>query len=114
MLGILRTTRGLVAVAVFCVGLQPCLACALEPEQPAVRSAETCHGTTHQVAAACSDVLDVELTVAPTVPVGMPALPSTAPEVLLHPLRSLGEGAVEPTAPADGPPLWLRHASLLV
>jgi hypothetical protein len=113
MMGIMRTTRGWVAAAVLSVALQPCLVCALEPEQPAVRSAETCHGTTHQVAAACSDVLDVDLTVAPTVPVGIPALPSTAPEVLL-PLRSPGEGAVEPTAPADGPPLWLRHASLLV
>ena len=114
MLGIMRTTRGLVAVAILSAALQPCLVCALEPEQPAVRSAETCQGTTHQVAAACSDVFDVELTVAPTVPVGMPALPSTAPDVLLHPLRSLGHGAVEPTPPADGPPLWLRHACLLV
>ena len=114
MMGIMRTTRAWVAVAVLSVALQPCLVCALEPVEPAVRSAETCHGTTHQVAAACSAVLDVDLTVAPTVPVGIPALPSTAPEVPLRPLRSLGERGVEPTAPADGPPLWLRHASLLV
>jgi hypothetical protein len=106
--------RSLVAVAVLSVALQPCLVCVLEPEGPAVRSAETCHGTTHQVAAACSDELDADLTVVPTVSVGIPALPSTAPAIPLRPLRSLGERGVEPTAPADGPPLWLRHASLLV
>lgn len=116
MIGFMRAMRSLVAVAVLSIALQPCLACAQEPERPAVRPAEACHGATHQVAAACPDVRGVELTVAPggSGTVGIPALPPATPEALLHPLRSAGDGAIVPAATAAGPPLWLRHASLRV
>lgn len=115
MIGFMRAMRGLVAVAVLSIALQPCLACALEKERSAaVRSAEPCHEPTHQVATACLEVLGADIAVAPTVPMGMLAPLPAGPEVVFHRLRSFGEAMVEPVAPADGPPLWLRHASLLV
>ena len=106
--------RCLVAVAVLSVALQPCLACALEQDGPAVRSAGPCHESTHQVVTACLEVLDAGMVVAPTVPVGIPAPLSPVPELVLGPLRSIGDATVEPWAPTQGPPLWLRHVSLLV
>jgi hypothetical protein len=114
MMGIVRVTRVLVAVAVFSIALQPCLACASEPGRlAAVRPADPCHEPMHQMATACPDVLGDNV-VAPTVPVGILAPLPAGPELVLHPLRSLAEAMVAPVARSDGPPLWLRHASLLV
>lgn len=114
MVQIMRAMRALVAVAVLGVALQPCLACADESEGPTVRSEAPCHGTTPQVATACTDALDARIVVAPTVPVGIQAPLLAVPELDLTALCPPGRATAEPIAPAGGPPLWLRHASFLV
>ena len=114
MIQIMRAVRALVAVAVLGVALQPCLACADESEGPAVRSEAPCHGTTPQVATACTDDFGARTAVAPTVPVGIQAPLPAVQELDLCALCPPGRTTAEPIAPADGPPLWLRHASLLV
>ena len=114
MIRIMRAMRALVAVAVLGVALQPCLACVDESEGPAVRSEAPCHGTTPQVATACTDALGAPVAVAPTVHIGMQAPLLALHELDLCALCPPGRATAEPIAPADGPPLWLRHASLLV
>jgi hypothetical protein len=114
MMGVVRATRVLVAVAVFSIALQPCLACASDQGRPAMRPAESCHESTHQVATACPEVQAARIALAPTAPVGILAPLPASPEVVLPPQRSFGEAMVAPAASAEGPPLWLRHASLLV
>jgi len=114
MLGIMRAMRVLIAVAVLGIGLLPCLVCAPESERPAVRAETPCHGTTPRVESVCADDLGFRIAVASTPALGLDAPPPSVLELVVGSLRTLARPRGEPISPADGPPLWLRHASLLV
>lgn len=105
--------KGLVAIAVLSLALQPCLACARGQDGPEVRSEGSCHGASHEVVTACPEGLGADVAVVPTGPVGIPGVLPVIVEVVL-PQHALLEATAQPSAPVDGPPLWLRHVSLLV
>jgi hypothetical protein len=114
MLGIMHAMRVLVAVAVLGVGILPCLVCAPESGRPAVRAETPCHGTTPRVESVCAGDLGVRIAVAPAPPLALDAPPPSVRELVVASLRTLTRPRGEPISPADDPPLWLRHASLLV
>ncbi len=114
MTRIMRAMRALVAVTVLGILLQPCLVCAPESERPAVRTEAPCHGTTPRVETVCADDLGVRIAVAPVLPLGLVAPLPPVPALVLGSLRPPARPTGEQISPAAGPPLWLRHASLLV
>lgn len=114
MTRIMRALRALVAVTVLGIVLQPCLACAPESERPAVRTEAPCHGATPRVETVCADDLGARIAFAPAPPLGLEAPPPSVPALVVDALRPPARPTGEPISPADGPPLWLRHASLLV
>lgn len=107
----MRMMKGLVCVAVLSLALQPCLVCARGLDAPEVR--EPCHGDSQESVTACPEGVGAVVAVVSPAPIGVLATAPEAPTAVLGPCLHKGPRH-EPSSVAEGPPLWLRHASLLV
>jgi hypothetical protein len=110
----MRTMKSLAVIAALSLAFQPCLACARGHEGPEVRTAEGCHGSSGQVRAVCHEIGNAAVVVVPAtqgVAIHPPAPPPLWDVLWAH---ALDQATFPASAPSDGPPLWLRHGSLLV